>query len=218
MTLQRQLAHQALANVLDAQNIDTVLACYEEPWRAYHGLKHVLGLFAFAAEHQFVLSPSQALAVLFHDAVYIPGAGNGDNERASAALLRLLCSRLQADVVAEAQQIVLDTIAHTPSCEASRLVLDLDLSPFIMAARGQLDPSADVWLEYRPLLPAADSQAQQVFWPARTKILAMMLDKKVLYTSTEFKSRPEFEALAREHLTQEIANAAAMLEQLGVPT
>lgn len=203
------LAHAALHNLLPVEVIDSVLARYDEPWRVYHSRSHVLDLFRFAQQEGFTLAPEQALAILFHDCVYDPSAKRGDNERASAALLSELCDHLPFTTVATAHQIVLDTIDHIPRSTFSPLVLDLDLSPFVLAARGKLDTSQQVWLEYRHLMPESDDEAVKVFWKARAPVLRSFLDKPAVFVSAEFASRPEFEAAAREYLSLELEKSKA---------
>lgn len=203
------LVHSALEGLLAPTVIEDVLARYDEPWRVYHDRSHVLGLFRFAYENGFKLAPEQALAILFHDCVYDPSAPHGSNERASANLLSELCDHLPFTMVATAHQIVLDTIDHTPRSTFSHLVLDLDLSPFVLAARGELDTSRLVWLEYRNVLPKDDEAAAKVFWAARGPVLKGFLAKPAIYVSAEFEAHPELEAAAREHLEHELVKAAA---------
>jgi predicted metal-dependent HD superfamily phosphohydrolase len=206
-----RLVHDALGALLPLPVIDSVLARYDESWRVYHNRAHVLGMFQFAHDHGFKLAPEHALAILFHDSVYDPAAPRGRNERASADLLAELCEALPFEMVATAHQIVLDTLDHVPHSTFSHLVLDLDLSPFILGARGQLDPSRLVWQEYRHLLPDDDGQAAAVFWPARAAVLTALLAKPQLFTSAEFQAQPQLEALARAHLQSELAKAERAL-------
>lgn len=202
-----RIVHDALAGLLPAHVIDSVLSRYDESWRAYHNRHHVLGMFRFAREHGFALAPEQALAILFHDSVYDPAAPRGRNERASADLLAELCDDLPFEIVAIGHQIVLDTLDHIPQAYSSHLVLDLDLSPFILGAQGKLNPSRLVWEEYRHLMPEDDSAAALVFWQARGAVLEHLLAKPQLFTSAEFAAHPEFEALARTHLQAELVKA-----------
>ena len=56
------------------------LSHHRQPHRAYHDERHVLELLKLAAEHTPDLSEAERLAILFHDAVYVPGAPKGMNE------------------------------------------------------------------------------------------------------------------------------------------
>jgi predicted metal-dependent HD superfamily phosphohydrolase len=203
------LVHAALHGLLPSSVIDDVLARYDEPWRVYHNRSHVLDLFRFAHLHGFKLAPEQALAVLFHDCVYDTKAPRGANERASAELLAARCDHLPFTMVATAHQIILDTIDHVARSTFSHLVLDLDLSPFVLAAQGELDTSRLVWLEYRDVLPKDDVAAAKVFWAARGPVLESFLAKPAIYVSSEFAAHPEFEAQARAHLQLELTKATA---------
>lgn len=196
-----------LGPLLPEDIIQCALDCYDQPWRHYHARTHVVGLFSFARRHQFSLAPAQAVALLFHDVVYIPGARQGANEHASVELMRLMCSGLVRAVLDEAANIILDTISHEPSTAESSLVLDLDLSCFVSAAQGLLDPSREVWDEYRPLLPASDNEAATAFWTARGAILRQLMGRQTLYRSAQFQGNPALEMHARAHLQAELARA-----------
>ena len=77
----RLLAHRTL--------VDAARQYYAQPHRAYHDAHHLDELIALAREHTPDLDEAEQLALLFHDAVYLPGAPRGDNERRSAALMPL---------------------------------------------------------------------------------------------------------------------------------
>lgn len=201
------MAHEALRGLLPAHIIESVLARYDESWRVLHNREHVLGMFRFARDHGFVLAPEQAIGILFHDSIYNPAAPRGQNERASAELLAELCDELPFEITATGHQIVLDTIEHAPHSYQSHLVLDLDLSSFVLAGQGKLNPSRLVWDEYRYLMPEDDAVAAPLFWKARGAVLRGFLERPQLFTSVEFQAHPEFERLAREHLTSELLRA-----------
>jgi len=60
---------------------------YAQPHRDYHGPQHLDELIELARQHAPDLDEAEQLALL-HDAVYVPGAGPGENERLSALLMR----------------------------------------------------------------------------------------------------------------------------------
>lgn len=195
-----------LQELLPEKAVEWVLECYDQPWRVYHDRAHVVHAFSFAQRERWTLSDAQALALLFHDAVYIPGALAGDNERASVLLMKLVCryARVEACLVERACSIILDTIEHLPSSEEARLVLDLDLSVFVLAGQGLANPSSQVWLEVRPLLPDDDAAALRTFWSARGTILAAFAERARIYTSPEFAGNQALEQCARRHLSAEL--------------
>lgn len=95
MTQSRGLPEVALAArrapfALSPALVGELAARYAEPPRAYHHLGHVvevLGWFDWAAARAPWQRPAEVVAaVLFHDAVYVPGAK--DNEARSAELAR----------------------------------------------------------------------------------------------------------------------------------
>ncbi|MGO4327319.1 DUF1653 domain-containing protein [Cupriavidus sp. 2TAF22] len=127
-----------------------VLACYDAPYRRYHDRRHVLEMFEVAQARGIALSPAQALAVLFHDAVYVPGCEH--NEAASAALIETMASGVEAQAMALAARIVMDTCGHHASVPESGVVLDLDLHR-LAALQPQFDGYTDaVFEENRALL------------------------------------------------------------------
>lgn len=108
--------------------VGAVLRRYAEPARHYHNVDHLARIVAAAGAHRLILTPAQALAVLYHDAIYRAGAPSGDNEQRSADLLRQeLVGIAGPDVIDEAARIILDTRDHLPTGASSALVLDLDL-------------------------------------------------------------------------------------------
>ncbi len=75
----------ACLDFLPRKAVLDVLALYDAPYRRYHDRRHVLEMFEQARIRGLALNPAQALAALFHDAVYVPGCEH--NEAASAALI-----------------------------------------------------------------------------------------------------------------------------------
>ncbi len=115
---------------LSSEILDRVIARYLEPERHYHGLEHIQRMFTMAAAKNVVPTRAQALAILYHDAVDVPGSTHGQNEKLSALLLRQHAhgGLAPAHIIDEAVALIHDTINHTASIDSSRLVLDLDLS------------------------------------------------------------------------------------------
>lgn len=113
-----------VATGFSAAHIDVVLALCDEPHRAYHDARHLWQMLGEAARLAIVLLPAQALAVLFHDAVCVPGATPGANEALSAQLLRICGQGVEVSVVAQATAIIADTAQHVPtssrSCRGAR--------------------------------------------------------------------------------------------------
>jgi len=59
-----------------------------EQWRFYHNYLHVVAMFQAASIYGIPLRAADRLAILFHDAIYVPGSD--ENERRSADLLKVI--------------------------------------------------------------------------------------------------------------------------------
>lgn len=169
------------AEVLSDATLNSVLACYDEPWRYFHSRRHVLEMFEKAQTLGTALSVEQALAVLFHDLVYVPGAPEGQNERQSVLLMQAFKSQvchptLDWSLVA---RIIEDTVAHAPTTEASKAVLDLDIANLGDDAVHFCASDEMVWLENRHLLEAAD--ARKDFDTRRLRFLLALANRGPLY-------------------------------------
>jgi len=124
----RLLAHRPLVHAARLH--------YAQPHRGYHNAGHLDELVALARAHTPHLDEAEQLALLFHDAVYVPGAPRGDNERLSALLMQATVAALAreeaalavpaADLDRAARIIAATTHAEPPLAEAAR-VCDLDL-------------------------------------------------------------------------------------------
>ncbi|MCW5748964.1 MAG: hypothetical protein KIT36_22430, partial [Alphaproteobacteria bacterium] len=112
------------------------LAHHRQPHRAYHDARHVTELLELARVHAPDLTPAERWAILFHDAVYVPGAPAGQNEALSALLMRATLFALARDgaiaapdaaVVDDAASIVRETAHAEPPSPLAARVCDLDL-------------------------------------------------------------------------------------------
>ncbi len=167
--------------VLPASVLESVLARYDEPWRYFHTRRRVYDLFEKAKAHNVVLSLEQALALLFLDAVYVPGAPEGQNERQSALLMQAFKSQVLAPAVnwGQVARIIEDSATRVPSSELSKPILDLADSelgedPVHFCAFDEL-----VWLENRHLLDAED--ARKDFDTRRLRFLLSQAERGPLY-------------------------------------
>lgn len=108
--------------------IEATLRRYAEPQRHYHTVEHLARMVMAVESHAIALTQAQTLALLFHDAVYVPGAQGGKNEQESCLLLRSLArEHVEPDTLDITARIILDTIHHIPTQAPSSVVLDLDL-------------------------------------------------------------------------------------------
>jgi len=168
---------------------------YAQPHRGYHGPEHLDELIALARRHTPDLDDAGQLALLFHDAVYVPGAGRGENERLSALLMRATVPAFdlgQIDLDRASRIIEATTHAEPPPAEAAR-VCDLDLWRLAAPWEAFQRHALGIRHEYSHL--HADEAA---FWTARKAFYKSMLGKPALFATAYFRDR--FESTARENL------------------
>ena len=158
-------------DALPADLIGPAMARYADPHRFYHATWHVHDLFRRAAQAHLALSPAQALAIVFHDVVYVPGAEAGANERMSALLLRQWGQAHPPAEIDAACRIIEDTAHHRPGSIESEQITALDLA-------GLGDPAVNfdaytemAWLEHRHLF-AGRPDAKLEFLRRRHRVLA----------------------------------------------
>jgi len=203
--------HPALVPLLEAGfspgRLEQVLAFYDEPHRAYHDRLHLREMFDAAIELGEFLSPAQSLALIFHDAIYVPGAARGSNEAMSAQLLRVYTPGLDRGLIDGACAIVMDTAEHLARSPAAELVLDLDL---MRLAAPPLDfdrYSRQVFAEQRSLIAIADdAQALDFFTARRIPFFQQLLDRPWIYCTPA--GRRHFEASARANLRRSVEGRA----------
>jgi predicted metal-dependent HD superfamily phosphohydrolase len=204
--------HPALVPLLEAGfapgRLEQVLAFYDEPHRAYHDRLHLREMLDAVIELGTPLSPAQALALVFHDAIYVPGAARGTNEAMSAQLLRVYTAGLNRGLIDTACAIVMDSADHVARSPAAELVLDLDL---MRLAAPPLDfdrYSRQVFAEQRSLIAIADdAQALAFFAARRIPFFQQLLDRPWIYCTPA--GRKHFEAPARANLRRSVAISAA---------
>jgi len=175
---------------------------YDQRHRGYHDAEHLDELIALAREHVPDLDDAEQLAVLFHDAVYVPGAPRGDNEKLSALLMRATVAKLElggVDIDRAARIIVATMHAEPPPAEAAR-VCDLDL--WRLAAPWEEFQRHTLGVRHENIHLHASEAA---FWKARSAFLAGMLERPFLYATPYFRER--FETKARDNLTRSIAQS-----------
>lgn len=173
---------------------------YAQPHRGYHGTDHLDELIALAHQHTPDLDEAEQLALLFHDAVYVPGAGRGENERLSALLMRATVATLgpgAVDLDRAARIIEATSHALPPPAEAAR-VCDLDL--WRSAAPWEAFQQHALGIRHEYLHLHADEPA---FWTARKAFYKSMLVKPQLFATVYFRER--FERAARANIARALA-------------
>ncbi len=199
--------HPALVSLIDAGfgpgRIDQTLRFYDEPHRAYHDREHLREMFDATVDLREPLSATQALALLFHDIVYVPGAARGSNEAMSAQLLRVYTGMLDLVLVEAAAGIVIDTADHKARSREAEFVLDLDLMRLAASAPDFDRYSRQVFAEQRPLIAIADDATAWSFFAARrVAFFQQLLERPAIFHTAA--CRAHFEARARANLARAI--------------
>jgi predicted metal-dependent HD superfamily phosphohydrolase len=169
---------------------------YATPARAYHNLDHVrevLRHYADVADGPGWRDPAAAFfAVLYHDAVYVPG--HGDNEARSAVLAREHLARWQPGVDADRVARLIElTARHGRLAPADvdrdeALLLDCDMA--ILAAPPDAFAAYDraIAAEYRGVVPAWTYRLN------RRRFLKSLLARERIFLSDFFHERCDAQA------------------------
>jgi predicted metal-dependent HD superfamily phosphohydrolase len=177
--------------------LETARLHYRQPHRSYHNQEHLDELIELARAHTPDLDDAEQLALLFHDAVFVPGAPRGDNELLSALLMRASLAPLDLGLdpmdLDRAQRIIeATTHALPPPLEAAR-VCDLDL--WRLAAPWDDFQRHGLGIRHEYLHLHANEVA---FWAARKSFYKSMLAREALFATEHF--RAHFEKQARANI------------------
>lgn len=202
--------HPGLKPALDAglqpRAAEQLLAFYDEPHRFYHDRVHIREMFDAALKHELKLSPAQILAVLAHDAVYVPGAKRGDNESLPAQLMRVYAPQVEPAVLDAAFAIIIDTTDHVPRHAESTTVLDLDLMRLGAAPDDFERYSWQVFAEHRPLIAVRDGLAAWHFFDERrAQFFRTLMTRPAIYHLAPM--RAAYERACHINLGQTVAGA-----------
>lgn len=189
--------------VLGDALLDRIRGLHIGPDRGYHGWSHPLALLALFDGVRERLSDPLAVycAILLHDAIYEPRAG--DNEARSAALAAdMLAGVVPGQTLARTIRLIEATAKHAipdglSADERGDMAMFLDMDLAILAApEAEFDAyEAGVRHEYREV-PELDFRA------GRARILEGFLARDRLYMSPW--GREVFEAKARANLARSI--------------
>lgn len=185
-----------------------LLDCYAQPWRFYHTTQHL----AEMAKHYGVVEklvswrkPKEvAAAIMFHDAVYVPG--HPRNEEMSCAMMqKSLSNRAATGVPMPDLEVVAGLIIATEVhfCEDSpdqdlRHFLDMDIATFGSEPERYAEVSKQLEQELGHLQPYK--------W-RRIDFLRGVLDRDHIYHTEVFRTL--FEQKARANIRGEIAELEA---------
>ncbi len=167
-----------------------------EPTRRYHNHEHLAECLhqLDVAGHTLASTDVVELALWFHDAVYVPGATDGED--ASAALLLEESGRLRIHSTAAERSAALVRATAHPTAEElgpeAALMLDLDLS--ILGS----DPVRFMEYEYAIGEEFQDTPKLKLEI-GRGRFLASLLARPSIFHTDAFRER--YEAVAREQLS-----------------
>jgi predicted metal-dependent HD superfamily phosphohydrolase len=179
-------------------------AAYAEPGRAYHTAEHIrdclaeLDLTRSLAQH-----PDEVeTALWFHDAVYLPGASDNEDQSAELARTALSVGAVPREVVDRIAALVLATRhAGVPSAPDERLICDIDLS--ILGREPAIFDAFE-----RRIRREYNWVPEPTYRQERSAVLSGFLRRRSIYHTDLFRHR--YEAAAR-------ANLERLIEKLGGP-
>lgn len=178
-------------------------ARYAEPHRHYHTWRHLQEMLLLLEQvDEDLFNPGAvALALFYHDAVYVPGAD--DNELQSAKLMkRTWCAENESRALGwciEAERMILATKSHKPPqdgrpTEDCAFLLDMD-----MAVLGY---SAQRYREYSRQIRAEHADVEfSVYAEHRARFLRSLLGRAI-YLTPRFSA--SFEGAAKFNIALEI--------------
>lgn len=179
---------------------DRLEAAHGEPARTYHTATHVRHcLEELDRDRSLAARPDEVeMALWFHDAVYVPGAGDNENRSADWALTALTSAGTAPDRAQRIQALILAT-GHSdiPADPDARLLCDIDLS-ILGQSRAAFDEfERQIRHEYAWV-------PEPYYRRTRSKVLAGFLRRESIYQTEPFASR--YEARARENLERALRN------------
>ena len=177
-----------------------LVARYEEPHRKYHNLRHLTEVLDIVDELADEAEDPDAvrLAAWFHDAVYA-ASSEISNEEASARLAEQILPTVGVPTtrVAEAARLVRLTENHAAEDgdRNAAVLFDADLAILAASPARYDDYAQAVRAEYREI-------PDEIFRPARARILGALLAAPTLYRIPSARAR--FEPRARANVAAEI--------------
>jgi predicted metal-dependent HD superfamily phosphohydrolase len=175
---------------------DDVRAAYAGPGRAYHTFDHVLEVMERWREverHVGWRKPGEtSVAVLYHDAVYVPG--RHDNEAESARLMRDSVARLLPAIDARrVEQLILWTARHG---KLGLEDVDAEAALFLDCDMAILGAAPDRFAEYqRQIAEEYSMLPADVYAAGRRQFLQGVLAAPRIFLSDYFHARLDGAAL-----------------------
>ena len=207
---------QALLHAFPGAQLHALQQAYAEPPRAYHNWQHVLELLRHysyvEAECGWHKPRAVLLAMLYHDAIYVPGRKDNEAHSAQLALAHLTQSPDEGIDPQRVHGLILATAHHGQHAPASfgdgadaddtRRFLDCDMA-ILGADAGAFDAyQRGIAEEYRGVVPGF------VYHRKRRSFLRALLQLPRIYLSEEFHRR--FDVPARANLRRALGMEGGM--------
>jgi len=197
----------ALGLPADTACLDRLLAAYGESYgeshgesaRHYHTAQHLAECLDLFAQHAHLARrPGEAaIALWFHDAVYVPLAKDNEARSAAWAASALTVAGAAPDVIARVQALVLATQHHAALDDPDTcLVVDIDLAILGAPPARFAEYERQVRAEYAAVPP--DEYGRK-----RRDVLARFLARPAIYRTAALHAR--FEGQARSNLAHALA-------------
>jgi predicted metal-dependent HD superfamily phosphohydrolase len=190
------LERLALSSPLPESLVPALRAAYAKPPRAYHSFEHVLEVLGhFMRVPAWSDRDAVALAILFHDAVYV--AGRSDNEVLSAELaVALLEPTAFSPLCGRVAQLVRLTARHG---SIARDEVDQDAALFLDCDMAILGAEPEAFAAYeRAIAEEYAFVPNELYRAGRARFLEKLLASPRIYLSSFFFA--EREAQARRNL------------------
>ena len=175
---------------------------YASPGRRYHTFQHIRACLELARQYDCAHPQRVMLALLLHDAVYVPG--RRDNEELSARFAEELLqseARIEADDIAAIARMIRLTAEHGGNGERlsadEKLMLDIDMSVLGGPWQEYLAYCGGVFSEFCPTVVG-----ETKFRIGRTAFLKMLLKRDAIFLSPALRS--VFEQRARDNIQREL--------------
>ena len=180
---------------------------YDSPWRFYHAWSHIGACLAQFAAQKFDNPRAVLLALLFHDAVYVPG--DKENEIRSAELAERML-RYRSSVPESERRSISRMIVLTADHHSAEHRLTPDEAKLIDIDLGILGQPWPVYQEYmhgvrREFCPAVTSDFEFRF--GRRAFLEKVLRQRRIFLTDEMAGR--LEVRARFNIGREIDSLKA---------
>lgn len=169
---------------------------YCEPHRVFHTLYHIADMLMRGRE--LALSEEQVLGIWYHDAIYDVRGRENEARSAALAVEQLTAAGRAPSFVEAVERIVLDTIRHEASSEASRIVMDLDLATLGGTWEAFSANTALIRAEFAHLDDAAFDEGQG-------KLFRSLLERDRIYATDWGRA---LEEQARANLTRALRAAS----------